>query len=912
MRRRIQLYLGGQAADLPDDALVLFNWATTDASNPTIVKNSFSQSFNLPRTPRNEAIFGHSGRLDRTAGGGGTGAAFNASRKLPFTIYNETSEVLASGYAKLDSVTDDALAVSLYGGLGELLYNLSYDSAGNKRTLASLDFGGGDAELDFDITAQAVSDAWERLRGDSSKPAMWDIINFAPAYNGIPENFDAQHAIAEPADVGLPSSQTKDGNTYTTNSGKTLVTLPEAVDEWAAKDLRSYLQRPVVSVWKLMQAMADPDNNGGWNVDLTDINTSAKWPYIDVWLTRPLLPSIGGYKSEPGGATITMNTPPWTTTNPIASYAVTGIGAGVSSKSRVSVWPSVKSSEGGSGSTLHGYADSGTDVNARRLERVVFYQAVAFASDNTMVGAGPVVAYYRDADRIAADTLASFVGYTPQMGAAIASYGVDYDYPYSSGVNIYRRARPVTLEVEAVDVARVEVWASCYMLTCYRETGRLITSYPATDTPVGQFFFDYHDQTSGATISGVSAEPELATISEGVSETLRSGAHITKQYLLGTEGTPADYLLAVCKTFGFYLLTDPATKSVKVLRRTSFFVDETIDLTDRVDTSKGIEITPLGFDTKWYDFKHEGVGGAFEKEYERTEGVQFGIARVDTNYDYDAETKDLLSGSVLRSCAAVRDMSKYWCYIVSSGVKIPALFLTAGCKQTLWNGTDTAEFDISSPNPSDVLFYDAAWHYYDRTHLGRAEFRDGTGKALDGADVLLFYTGEDTLQQFALTDDIGAMDALNGGPCWLLGDNSPMDVPEFSRYTAGMGLAVDFGTPRELALPDIAYPDGITIYSQAWQAYIADRLSVHSKVLKCRVLFDGLQVGPELLRKFYWYRGSLWVLNKISNYSLTTFDAAECEFIQVRDKSAYLAGNMRVILRNDVVITYDDVVIGYK
>ena len=54
----------------------------------------------------------------------------------------------------------------------------------------------------------------------------------------------------------------------------------------------------------------------------------------------------------------------------------------------------------------------------------------------------------------------------------------------------------------------------------------------------------------------------------------------------------------------------------------------------------------------------------------------------------------------------------------------------------------------------------------------------------------------------------------------------------------------------------------------------------------------GLQVGPELLRRFFWWDGALWVLNKIDNYSLTTWDLAQCEFIQVRDTDNYTIGQL--------------------
>ena len=184
MKRRITLYLGGKAADLADDGFVLLNYAVTDLTNPAVVKNSWTQTIDLPRTPKNNAIFGSSFRVDRLAGiGGGAGEQFNAGRKTPFEIFTEAGLRIFSGYAKLDGVTRDAYKVTLYGGLGAFIYALAYDDQGNKRTLASLDYG---EDLDFTINAQAVKDAWARLDDDTSKPAKWDIINFAPAYNGIP------------------------------------------------------------------------------------------------------------------------------------------------------------------------------------------------------------------------------------------------------------------------------------------------------------------------------------------------------------------------------------------------------------------------------------------------------------------------------------------------------------------------------------------------------------------------------------------------------------------------------------------------------------------------------------------------------------------------------------------------------
>lgn len=881
MRRRIQLYLGDVAADLPDDALVLFNWALTDASNPTIVKNSFSQSFDLPRTPRNEAIFGHSGRLDRLAGTGGTGADFNASRKLPFSIYSDTGEIIVSGYAKLDSVTDEALSVSLFGGLGDFLYGLSYDSSGEKRTLASLDYG---EDLDFVIDKNAVADAWARLGGDSTKPAKWDIINFAPCYNGIPSDFQADKALigldllgiyGTPVQIdGVDCDATKGG-------GYALLTLPNAMDEWMAHDLRSYLQRPVLSVRKLLDAIADPQNNGGWTVDITDL---ANVPSLDSWLTRPLLPSLGTFKQQTGAVDMTFDGSG--IGNRVARFDLDDTPIGTELTVQMQFAP-VFSVPNGTGPTLYPRAAAGPGQYASLL---LFIQPVAYDSDGNPVAYGDVTTLCGD-DYIDAASTAAFIGYTPQGGAGFLPTAIESTYVKLTD-GIYKRFTPLSLEIVGTNIARIDVIQRAYKVYYYNGVD---TPYSAAGGyPYAVLFTDPNDENSVVGCNGASSVDGTGSASMVGADTLRSGARITKEMLLSTGATPAEYLLALCKVFGLLLLTDSASRTVTVLRRKAFFLDETIDLTERVDTGKGLEITPLSFDSKWYDFRLADVGGRFEKQYEASEGVQYGIQRVDTGYDFDANTKDLLQGVVLKSCAAVQDRGAWWTYAYDSVALRMWVgpVLTAGSKYTLWDADGANhEADAEAPtNAAIAIPYNTSHPGYD---VGtRAEFRDADGKALDGADVLLMYTGSATPDDFNLTDDISAMDILTGGPCWLVETNNVgLTIPEFSRYRIvadAVTESLDFGAPRQVDIPDLEYPDGVTVYDLGWKAFIRDRLSVHGKVLRCRVLLDGLNPGPELLRRFFWYRGSLWVLNKISNYSLTTFDPAECEFIQVRDKDAYI------------------------
>lgn len=879
MRRRIKLYLDGTRADLADDGFVLLNCALQNLTNPASVRNSWTQDIVLPRTDTNDRIFGDSFRLDRIAGDGGTGADFNASRKLPFSIYTETGEILFAGYAKLTGVSSEGYAVGLYGGLGEFIYALSYDSNGEKRSLASLDYG---VDLDFDITAAAVADAWARLDGDTSKPEMWDVINFAPCYNGIPEDFQADKALIEPELVGVDTANPPvlDGEQcyLTKGGGKALLDLGRDMDEWQVHDLRSYLQRPVLNVRKLLAAIADPNNNGGWDVDLSDLSGVAA---LDTWLTRPLLPSLGTYKQTTGGVTISFQQ--YTAGNVIARFALADVPAGtdITAKVKCDLRLSVAGASPHTPLRPYHWRNAQSYVPSGWEQQIIFAQAVAYASDNTLVAAGPVKSFYKSNADISPSALAEKVGYIPKGDGEFAAPSGDHGYALSGGY--YFRQRDLECEVTGADIARIEMEVYIY----YAHLHGAIVVHSAA----GSVLWD--DDGNQYTGTGATATSGSGTATGTTADTLRSGAHITKEMLLSTEGTPADYLLALCKMCGLYIVADAASRSVKILTRATFYDGTTLDLTGRVDRAS-IKIQPLAFDAKWYEFKHESVGGRWEQEYEKTAGVQYGIQRVDTGYDFDANTKDVLAGSVLKSAAAVQDRGLWWYYAYDADTAWMWFGPTmeSGKEFTLWDADGQAH-EAPAPSPTDAatpIPYNPGWPGYDID--SRAEFRDAEDKAVDGADVLLFFNYVSApIDDFNITDDTPAMDSLLGGPCWLVETNNVgLEIPNFTRYThrgQDPETLLDFGYPREVDIQKINYAAGDTLYGLYWQSYIHDRLSVHGKVLRCKVLLDGWQVGPELLRKFFWYGGSLWVLNSISNYSLTTYDPAECEFIQVRQISAY-------------------------
>lgn len=322
--RKIDLYIADNKVDLDDNSFILFNYTMEDLSNPTIVKNSFSKQITLKGTANNNKVFGSIFRLDRQTQHGSSqssGVHYDASRKTPFVIFNEANEIVESGYVKLDGVTlgrEIEYKVTLYGGLGSFFYALMYNEDGSKKNLTSLRYktlsgrymntpGSRGQSNGLDV----IQSCWRYLGNPEYYETHFDdldvtwcnIINFAPCYNGLPNDFSADKIICDQPYENVPRAIAKTENKQ--NGGTTLIqysfkqgtksnlmTLTNPHHEWEVRDLRWYLQRPIMSVKALIAAICDTENNGGWEVELSpSFFNAANHLYNDGWFTLPLIPT---------------------------------------------------------------------------------------------------------------------------------------------------------------------------------------------------------------------------------------------------------------------------------------------------------------------------------------------------------------------------------------------------------------------------------------------------------------------------------------------------------------------------------------------------------------------------------------------------------------------------------------------
>ena len=485
MRRKISLYIADNLVDLDDQSLILFNYTMEDLLNPTIVKNSYSHQITIKGTPNNNRLFGDIFRLDRvvTYNGGTLGTDFNPSQKIPFVIYNEMNEILESGYCKLDSVTrkkgEIEYQISLFGGLGSFLYSLAYDAEGNKRSLASLDYLGTDntdTELDFTINADSVAEAWNIDPWEGDIDSIWKVINFAPAYNGIPEGkFDADKALVVPSQVGLQDEITEgtgaEAVTYGLKNGYAMVNLSQKYDEWSVKDLRSYLQRPVFSMRAFLEAVKKPMNNGGYVVNMPFLEKFDFNSYGRLWMTLPLIPSIGTTKQTSGDLTLTLSSTP-TTKHQIGRFTIGGsvpFGTKVTTNVNVKLQYSVT---GATDASLFSSSSKNEGRNTLGKQSVIFMQLVAHGSDDSIIGGSRVKSIF-SWQRAAPSEMANTCGYIPPFvnGDETFESNSISESTFNKVGSVYQFAQELGFSVEAQDVSYYELHVTTYVITTYISSG---------------------------------------------------------------------------------------------------------------------------------------------------------------------------------------------------------------------------------------------------------------------------------------------------------------------------------------------------------------------------------------------------------------------------------------------------------
>ena len=919
----IRLYIDNMQVDLNNELQILFNWQESDLSNPTVIKNGYSKTIVLQGTDNNNEIFGHFWNLERylVSNSGNTRTDFNPSYRVPFTLYYNGS-IYEKGYVKLQRVIRNngvnRYEIGLFGGLGTFLYNLSTDwNTGVKKSLADLNFFGkrkpkiysidatignisttvedtvadSDTDLSFTINADTILDAWTNISNNNGK---WSVINFAPTYNGFPSNIDTDKVLINFNNMsGLETSVTDGTTAFTAHNGYALGKLPSKLTMEETKDYRSYLQTPIVRTKSIIDAICMKENNNGkydngYEVVLDEDFFNPSNPYYwDSWITLPKLnlsyTTVGGTEVDLGTVTPSYD---YTTSNGRTLAILVDNPVGTTNKIKVSF-------------------DLQITVPNATADRLYL---AASSREWSVINALAIQAY---ASNSLTDSEYIFGSSSIEWLTNKLSNGTIYtcDYAKSNGTftpkvnntsniedgsfvrvakGIYRWNRQIVLECDLPENANVikidfQLANSQGSVT---DRNKLCTSI----TPVDQNSL-YTWSMQSVTLSN----SDMALI-KASTENFYSNQVITKDALLTTSYSPAEFLVSFCKMFGLYLHKDIVEDKIYITTRNNFYKrDNIINLEDIIDLSKDLEINPVYVDTNYVSLTNKAEESASIIEYKDKYGKEFGQKVVDTGFEFNADTKELNDG-VFKTAVQAKEQSQYF-YKNKEG-KNPYVY--NGFNYTLYqDGQYTGSTKTVDVDKKEISTYfdsfNENYKYYDV--MSKAQFEDKEHKGLPTENVFLFFNGYENVNGmgYYLTDDVQEMSYLNNKPCWLM-TNSEKDtngkkiaiainnLPRFSRYFEGnhwMMYSFDYGSPRELFVPDIQNNDEGNIYNIYFKKYFEDLYDVNTKVVTCYIKADDLT--EDTLRNIYWFRNGLWRINKIYDYNPLSPNTTKCEFIKIQD-----------------------------
>ena len=344
---------------------------------------------------------------------------------------------------------------------------------------------------------------------------------------------------------------------------------------------------------------------------------------------------------------------------------------------------------------------------------------------------------------------------------------------------------------------------------------------------------------------------------------ITSGSYVSFKDMVDSDVTQGDFLINFSKLFGLVYDTDSIAydNTIRLKTRNSYHKDyKIIDWTDKIDYSKSFKQTPLTFKTKYLSLAYNPMESYYEKKYLKTYDDAYGIQKIDTGFDFNDNTTQLINNQLFKQTVMVKG-------------------------EALLNG---------GPVPA----------YFDKENNERSP--------IDAQYSLLFWNQDSSLNNYSpniqIIDDVLEMhDASIGGdeePCWV--DTSRVSDYRSVKLHAPSTLrshelqqsddkkitqvfSWDLGYPQSnyAKWSTSTYPSSATIYSNYWKSYIADLYDVNTRILKCYVYLSPTDMTKFSFKNFVKIGDTLWHPNQIIDYNPLSKNPVQVELIKVNDISAY-------------------------
>ena len=935
----IDLLINNMPVDMPDDGIsILFNRQRTDYTNPTIVRNSFTKTIKLPGTKTNNSIFDSLWKLDR--GSDSADMVFNPSKREPFMLLKE-GNLVEKGYVKLNNIVWDgkffSYEITLYGELGNLLYGLSYSIDENTEDVTPLTL----ADLDYDfnqftINIGLIETAWKRLDGDQTVSGdeykIFDTINFMVSYDGVPSanNFDPKSmwcSVDRKASVywndtnytadNFPSTITDDDVTYTyfntmisridPEDHYGLLELKKDISPLEARDLRSYLLRPVINIKKVFEAIGKYINDHyGYTLDMSDSFFST-YEFSSTWMTLSML-----YEIDPDveSGTVFKKRQLLSNTSSPADYLISfcktyGIYMDVDYFSKTLVLTRLPNFfERDKCSELK--VDLSKNIKITPLS----FDKASYTFDYGD-GDGEFYKKYKDTYGIKYGSKKVNTGYrfdastAPYIDNNIFREAVDsidqsiyYKYPY---VTVSDNSILFTYPGPLVDEANIPTY-KLFDMNKYQTLGDVETFdadmranwfpiYGNTGYGLGNFGYQFLNVWWSGLRPGIWQDgfPKLQLHSEdnksvdGKNILVKFTGFKQIQYGKMTNTTDRTYWNRISYSDGLidatyvnYLLSDDHPYLKDILGTNCYY--------DNPSPGQGYGWNYLKVINRLPTFSRGSY--LYSRDYSNIPA--FYVAA------FTSENISTTSGVTILKYAAnyvtavtTPDSGRQYAYFTNNAIdRNHRYFIAAAVKTsnatTIKTGNDYAHPDIIGSTLIDSI--DLSYGV-DTVQLVASIVETNSESTNQIVPLSTYNVGNSVVWE---TEYLVAYDLTEIGLDSVL-TNVDAAITYFGitdkriGYTYELTETFDFGVSRELYVPACIYEQNIGIFNEYWKNYISDMYSINTRVMECYCYLPNID---NVFREFYYYDNCMWILSKIVDWNMET-KYCKAIFIKVNDIDNY-------------------------
>ena len=866
-----RLFIENREIELDESVQFAITKQFEDLSNPTNIINDWSKTVSIPFTATNNAIFGHIYNPDRLIVVGSsntlTGIYFDPLKKLDMRL-QDGDNVLMTGYAKMNEIKQSkgkgTYEITLFGQLGKVLQEMSKITF-NTTTDDTKYLIDGSQYLEEYINKELVYNSWKSTGQKQSvlqekwyyimnpqtgevvkKPNLaykvTDIIGFAPN-NSFDNGFDYKTFQTKSSKFETFTSVLEKGNFEEMTGASPDNAIPNGLLPREIGEYRSYLQIPFIYWNKFFQMFNKKAKElTGYTIELDDTWFNSSNPYyynLVMMAARPYdnqsddIYTNGYYFRILGGTNLR-----WGSTWNVNTDGYLGISTEASDKNET--YPLLNSS-----------TFTVTTNEKVWLSPIKFVMQVPASYANSK---RQTVNWKKDKtlqirkDIINADTNeiidSTYAYYGPSVTPSYNTFTVPAE---SYEINASYNGWDITLPAQTITK---NIGSATHLKVKY--TARFNAA--AGDSPWESNGGTYNPSGSSYLYTNNYPDMNAVTISFPVS----TGTKITFNDLWNNEFSPFSEIIKYCKIFRIAISVDDANKTIKYTRQNTYFNSyKILDWTDKIDFSKDYTIKPISFENKYVLFNYEKSDLKGQEDYQKRFGYNYGEKILNTNYNFNSETKKLFEKEKVYTSINNSDNVLSWTSLYNN-------------KQIVY--TNSGELFVLCKDKDDKY----------KKQFGNYFFFQG----------LATFSTQSPMRSVVITDD-SDLQIDNNIKCYGQTWNYT-DAGTYPKLTTiwtdnGQKKLCIFNKPSTTYSSAQDFTNAKGIYDLFWKNYLDERYNIQNKIMTCYLRLSQTDFVNFKFSNFVKIGNMLYFVNKIYDFNVESNGTTKVDLISIQDINGYMS-----------------------